>query len=388
MRCSSCDESGGSQDSVRMKRVVIIQEYLPHYRKRFFELLREELAEAGISLEVVFSDLGDRRFVVDPPEWARAVRAGRWGPMVWQSAWRWVRDADLVIVPQEVKYLLSHILQLRSRWGSGRFAFWGHGRNFQAEDPDCLAEKFKRGISSKVDWWFAYNDLSAKVVGEFGFPAERVTVVGNSVDTQLLREARSEITPAVLEALRARTGIRSEQVAVFTGGLHRHKRVGFLLEAAVMIRERVPDFELIVIGDGPDRPLVARAAETHPWIHDIGKLDDRRKVPFWEISKLLLMPGLVGLVAVDSFVLGVPIVTTDYPFHSPEIDYLRSGENGIMVPNWERASDYADEVAGLLRDQQRLDRLRAGALESAGSYSIENMARNMTRGIEAALAGG
>jgi len=97
------------------------------------------------------------------------------------------------------------------------------------------------------------------------------------------------------------------------------------------------------------------------------------------------MPGLVGLVVVDSFALGVPMVTTDYPFHSPEIDYLKNDENGLIVNCGQSAEVYAAAVARLLQDPARLERLRQGALASAPQYTIENMVANFAEGVVRAL---
>ena len=52
------------------------------------------------------------------------------------------------------------------------------------------------------------------------------------------------------------------------------------------------------------------------------------------MSKLFLMPGLLGLAVLDAEVMGLPVVTTRYPWHSPEIAYLRDGETGVIVDAW------------------------------------------------------
>jgi glycosyltransferase involved in cell wall biosynthesis len=185
--------------------------------------------------------------------------------------------------------------------------------------------------------------------------------------------------------VRAELGLNSENVAVYTGGLYPNKRIDFLLDAAILIREAIPDFELIVIGDGPDRHRISAAASRHPWIHDIGPKNDQAKVPYWALAKLLLMPGLVGLVVVDSFALGVPLITTDFPYHSPEIDYLKNDINGLLVPCGPSAEIYATAVATLLLDPPRLERLRTNALASAAEHTIEKMADNFAMGVIQAL---
>ena len=105
-----------------------------------------------------------------------------------------------------------------------------------------------------------------------------------------------------------------------------------------------------------------------------------------KLGKLILMPGLVGLAVIDSFVAGLPIVTTDLSYHSPEIEYLRSGENGVMVAPADDPAAYAAEVSALLLDGDRLQHLRKGCAMSAERYSMSQMVERFASGIREALA--
>lgn len=368
------------------QRVVLIQEHLPHYRIRFFNLLRESLAAKGVELCLIHDRERASRVITEPLEWANPVRLGKIGPFVWHHLGNLCAGADLIIVPQEVKYLRCHLLYLQGLLGTSKFAYWGHGRNFQAEDPESWSEKFKFFLSKRVDWWFAYNELSAGIVRNLGFPADRITTVGNAIDTAALMQRRQEIGGGELICLREKIGLNSAHVAVYTGGLYPTKRIPFLLEAAKRIRERIPDFALLIIGDGPERPLVREAADAFPWIYDLGSRNDHDKVPYWALANVLLMPGGVGLVILDSFALGVPMVTTETHLHGPEISYLRDGKNGLIVPCGESAEPYAAAVADLLANPERLDLLRCGALSSAKEHSLETMVQNFSSGVLRALS--
>jgi glycosyltransferase involved in cell wall biosynthesis len=362
-------------------KVLIIQEHMPAFRVPFYERLYELLAERGVALRLIYAPNQRNTFLKRELSWAEPVAMRWFGPIAWQPVLAKSSGQDLVIVQQEMKYAANPLLQIWSRFGGPKVAYWGHGKNFQKAEESGFGGFLKEFLAKRVDWWFAYNDLSAKVVANLGYPRERITSVGNAVDTAGMRKRREEIDPSEVAALREALGILSENVAVYTGGLYPNKRIGFLLEAAAKIRAEIPDFELLVIGDGPERFKIKEAAQAEPWIHDLGSKNDHDKVPFWAMAKLLLMPGLVGLVVVDSFALGVPLVTTDYPFHSPEIDYLKDGENGCVVPCGDDPSAYADAVVALLRDPDRIERLKAGAIASAAEHTIENMAASFADGV-------
>jgi len=368
-----------------MPSVLIIQEHLPAFRVPFYQKLRENLAASGVDLRLIYATNQRNTFLKGQLAWATAVPIRWLGPLAWQPVLRQARKADLVVFQQESKYIVNPLLQVLAKIGWPPVAYWGHGRNFQAPVGTGYSTRLKNFLATKVHWWFAYNDLSARVVRELGYPADRITSVGNAIDTTGLIERHASLTKEELDTVRNELGLKSQNIAVYTGGLYPNKRIDFLVEAALLIRQQIPDFELIVIGDGPDRPRISAAAYQHPWIHDVGPKNDQAKVPYWALAKLLLMPGLVGLVVVDSFALGVPLVTTDFPYHSPEIDYLKNDFNGLLVPCGQSAGIYASAVADLLLDPSRLERLRTGALASAADHTIEKMADHFAAGVMLAL---
>lgn len=368
-----------------MKEVVIIQEHLPHYRQKFYELLHDRLKARGIHLSLVYSPNTAANLLAGRLDWAVPVPVRQVGGFSYQSVMSITREADLVIVQQESKYLANYLLQGRRILSNQKVAYWGHGRNFQSSNASLLGETLKKHFSRACDWWFAYNDLSVEVVKALGYPEERITSVQNSIDTRSIATVRERTTDAELAKIREELGITTENVAVFTGGLYSDKRIPFLLEACKLIRREIRDFQLIVIGKGPDSHLVREATQSHRWIHFAGAKNDSEKVPYWMLSKVLLMPGLVGLVVLDSFALGVPMVTTNFPDHSPEISYLENGINGLIVSPWPDCSEYARQTVELLRDDEKLLELKKNALDAADNFSIGKMAAHFESGILEAL---
>ena len=100
----------------------------------------------------------------------------------------------------------------------------------------------------------------------------------------------------------------------------------------------------------------------------MGYKSDHDKVPYFLISDINIHPGMVGLHILDAFKYETPIVTTDNGIHSPEIDYMNNGENGIMTPN--EIEVYVDEVVGILKNEKILSRLKAGCRRSSDSHTI------------------
>src|SRR5439155_20640401 len=106
----------------------------------------------------------------------------------------------------------------------------------------------------------------------------------------------------------------------------------------------------------------------HSWIKYIGPKFDQEKVPYFMLSKLFLMPGVVGLAVLDAFALAVPLVTTAVPGHGPEIDYLDDGTNGILVHQVQSLVAYARTVADLLRYEYQRRLIIEGRRTASTSY--------------------
>lgn len=375
-----------------MRKVVIIYKTIPQYRSRFFELVRERLAQMDVEFVLLYGQPGRvDALKKDTIEfsWAVKVPSFIWEirniEIYWQPVLGYLKDADLVIVEQATKLLVNYVLLMRNAFRIQKMAFWGHGKNFQSNSTNVLAEWVKRLVSTHVHWWFAYNDLSAAIVQELGFPPDRITSVQNAIDTRQLTDMFHRLPPQKVEEVRSELGIHTPNVAIYTSGIYPEKRIPFLLDALQKIRKQVPDFQMIFIGAGIDAGLVQQAAIENPWIHYIGPKFDSEKVPYFAVSKLFLMPGLVGLGVLDAFAFETPLITTRIPFHSPEIDYLKNNINGIVLDDANNAQAYADVVVQLLHDEPRRQNLVAECRIAREKYTVEAMVENFARGVLRAL---
>ena len=373
-----------------MKRVVILYRFLPQYRIPFYEGLRSHLYRAGVELSLVYGD-GDRDDrakgdLVDL-EWAtpapNRILTILGAKLYWQPVLEHVRRADLVIVEQASRLLVNYLLLGQQALGLRRVAFWGHGKNFQADRHHGIAELIKRRVSTMPAWWFAYNQRSADIVAELGYPKDRITIVQNAIDTTGLRGEIASVTAEQRKRLTTDLGITGRMVGVYVGGLYPEKRLDFLVDAARRVHSEVPEFELVIAGDGPDHGIVERAAAANPWIRYVGPVFGDAKARLLSSSKMFLIPGLVGLAVLDAFAAALPMATTDLPFHSPEIEYLKPGVNGIITDHEPDA--YAGAIIRLIRNPLARQRMGDAALAASRHYTIENMVRNFGDGVLLAL---
>ena len=372
-------------------QVVFRAEVLTHYREAFHELVRAKLADRGVEYILkVGRPRGAEAAKQDiiELEWTSAMRSIGFGPrkrLLWQFGFSDL-GADLLIIGQENRIISNYPIQLLRRLAHAKIAFFGHGRNFQSRNPDGRAERWKRKWATKVDWWFGYTQETKAHLVAAGFPADRITVFENAVDTTEVRRLANAVSTDALAHRRATLGIEGGNTAVFVGGLYQDKRLDFLIAAARQVRSRVPDFELIIVGGGVDFERLKALVAEDEWIKLTGPLFGAEKVETMSLASLWLMPGLVGLGLLDAAACGLPTVTTAFPYHSPEIAYLEDGMNGVIVKEWEDPAAYATAVVDLIQNPAVLSRMQAQARRTAERYTIENMAGRFTQGVLEALS--
>lgn len=380
--------------SEHQHRVVLIQSAVRQYRIPFLEGLRHSLSEHGVGLELLHdrsSPLDDERHDLAPLQWGRATPAREIGVgkrrLLWQTAPRDLWTADLVIVEQASRMLLNYRLLAQRRRSGPKVAFWGHGRN---RDPDAnaLGEAAKRWVSKEPDWWFAYTDGVADLVEELGFPRQRITPLRNSTDTRRLRGLADQIRATEVERFRQDRGIRGAPVGLFVGALVPEKRLDFLIEAADAIAASVPGFALIVAGDGPLKPWLDEQARTRPWLHPVGQCFERDLAVVMKLASFLLIPAWVGLVITDGFAAGRPIITSRAAPHPPEVEYLRHGENGLLIDDGGDPEAYARAVVETIQQPGLLGQLQRACTEDSRRYSVEDMVERCASGVLSALAAG
>ena len=385
--------SAGKFESTRRTRVVVAQHRLLHYRQTFFDRLRTVCDARGIDLELVHGQPSKGEALkndVGRLAWATVVRnrfvriGGK--DLLWQPFPKRLRDADLVVLMQENRILSNYPWLLRLGMPSTqRLAYWGHGRNLQSNAPQGLRERWKRWFVNRVDWWFAYTDLTRSLLSADQVPASRISVLDNAIDNEQFVSDLAIVSDVQLRDCYRR--IDSEPglpVGLYCGSLYADKRLELLVAAVDLVHAQRPDFRLVVVGDGPNRSVITHAADSRPWLHWVGVQRGVEKAAWFRIANAYLSPGAVGLHVLDAFCAGIPMITTDSALHGPEIAYLKSGRNGFVVEA--DAKRYAETYLQLLQDTGRLEGIRRTAAQDATHYTLDNMVTRFADGVQACLA--
>lgn len=164
------------------------------------------------------------------------------------------------------------------------------------------------------------------------------------------------------------------------GRLSPEKGVDLALDAHRLVTRDVPDARLGIMGEGPERLRLIRAAESSgvaSAVDWLGYLADPK--PFYRRMAVLLIPsrseGLPN-VALEAMAHGVPVVAAAVG-GLPEV--ISDGETGFLVAPGD-APAMAKHVAELLEDGTLRRRLgQAGQRDVRSRFSIEARCRALTQ---------
>jgi glycosyltransferase involved in cell wall biosynthesis len=195
-----------------------------------------------------------------------------------------------------------------------------------------------------------------------GFRPERVTAVDNGVEPFFERTAPPADVPTLVAAAR----------------LAPVKRFRALLDAAEVARRRVPDLQVRIVGDGPDRADLDRWVVDHDatgWVTLVGYVtrealrDEYSRA--WVVASASLAEGW-GLALTEAARCGAPAVATDIPGHRSSVV---DGVTGVLAP----LPRLGEALADVLVDHDRREALAVAAEARARSLTWDASALGVTR---------
>ena len=171
-------------------------------------------------------------------------------------------------------------------------------------------------------------------------------------------------------------------VFTFVGRLLAGKRVEDLIRAVAALRADGIAAEAIIVGDGPERANLEDEADGATWCHFLGAVHDVDGISrIYRASDALVIPGYVGLAVNRGFAHGMPVITIESDLHSPEIDYVETGDNGLIL----LAHRFTEGLRMFAQDTELRARLAQGALVTRDKLDLGRMVASFDDGVASAL---
>jgi glycosyltransferase involved in cell wall biosynthesis len=211
-------------------------------------------------------------------------------------------------------------------------------------------------------WLSAYKDIPTVTVSKsseqdlrrYGFKRTFILPMGLSI-TPLDKLEEKESRPTV----------------VFIGRMKKHKLPDHALRAFALIKDKIPESQMWVIGDGA---MLKRLEKMKiPDVTFYGHIKNELKYTLLRKAHLLLMPSVRegwGLVVTEANAMGTPVVAYNVPGLR---DSVIDGKTGLLLKE-NSPENLAKEAISLLTDRERLKMYSTEAISYSITFSWDNTA--------------
>ena len=248
----------------------------------------------------------------------------------------------------------------------------GHGAQLESIENSFL----KKLLFHKIKKYSNFVAITRDVHNElslFGVEKNKIFNIPNGVDVEekLFRDPNTHLNNNIVKI-------------AYVGRLIKRKRVDWLIKALSEISDR-NKFELIIIGDGPEKSALKSLAasllakEQFQFTGSIEHADAIRKLNDCEIFVLPSDSEGMSNALLEAMASGVPFVATDTGYYRA---FSVQGRAGTVVGLYD-VDAVVEEVQGLLTDGPRLAQMSSVAFQSVqGAHSVEREVARIQRVYE------
>lgn len=207
-----------------------------------------------------------------------------------------------------------------------------------------------------------------------GISAHRIDIVECSVDTSVYRISRES---------------KSQHPLVgYVGRIKRYKSVDHLIKAFSLVKQTIPDAQLIIVGDGDNLTELKNLAVGLGLSDSVvftGFVDEQTKVSILQKCQVVVNPSIKegwGLTVIEANACGTPTVSADVPGLR---DSVINEKTGLLYPYGD-IETCARYIVRFLQDELFRKQIAAQALIWAHQFSWDKAADKMLKCIEKTIA--
>jgi glycosyltransferase involved in cell wall biosynthesis len=240
-----------------------------------------------------------------------------------------------------------------------RATYWGNLVTYFRNDHVFSVSEHVR-LSARYPWPFRF------------LPMPPIETLYHGPDPEALARFASP------DGVREELGIPAEAPIVgAVANLRAQKGHEYLLQAAVRVRESVPDVRFVLVGQGPlEGTLRQRADELG--ITDSVVFTGRRRdaIRIASAFDLAVLPSLhegLAIALIEAMALGKAVVATNVDGLLEVVDH---GRHGLVVPPADAAA-LADAILTLLEDRELRTRFGQAGRQRAAQFDIKKAVKRM-----------
>lgn len=167
---------------------------------------------------------------------------------------------------------------------------------------------------------------------------------------------------------------KKKKQIIFVGQLTQVKAVHRLLHIWKKIYEEIPDWQFLIVGDGPTRKKNEMLAG-HLGLKNITFLGFQQAIAYIDESAVLcLVSNVEGLPTVFTEAMVLGVVPIGFNSFSAIYEMIDDGENGVIIPDFDKDL-YATALLRLAKEEPFRERLARQAREKVQQYRLEKVGK-------------
>jgi glycosyltransferase involved in cell wall biosynthesis len=202
------------------------------------------------------------------------------------------------------------------------------------------------------------NSSRDEITGILRLPQKNITVAPPGIDPRFVPGVPKSVHPLI----------------VTVGRLMPPKRFDEMIRIANEVRKVHTDLELVVAGDGYERPKLQELIDdldANDWVRLPGHVSDNELVwlyqQAWCVTSASSAEGW-GMTLTEAAACGTPAVATRIPGHKDSVD---DDVSGLLTDS---PRDMVEKISRIIEDRNLRTRLSEGALKHAAAFSWESCA--------------
>jgi glycosyltransferase involved in cell wall biosynthesis len=198
-----------------------------------------------------------------------------------------------------------------------------------------------------------------------GLDPSLIEVIYNGIDLEEFQKAKP--------LGKSELGLKETDLVVCAiGSLTEKKNHSFLLQIWPDIAQRIPRAHLVLVGDGPLRPILEKLGDdprTTGKVHFLGRRSD---VPsLLRTADLFVLPSLwegFGIAVLEAMAAGIPVIASNVDGIR---EIVRTGQDGLLLDP-RSAQAWQDAIQTLLTDPVQARTLATSARSRAQQFSLRD----------------
>lgn len=158
-----------------------------------------------------------------------------------------------------------------------------------------IKNRFVNSFFRKADYFLTYSTHASKYVSNMNIDMACIETCYNGIEIDEMEKEEESIRRKALE-IRNKYAMESSVSFLYVGGLIKEKRIGFLVDAFMKLKEQYENIKLFIIGDGPLKTELEEQLSSYNCdsIYYLGRIIDGVD-PYFAASDCFVLPGIGGL---------------------------------------------------------------------------------------------